>query len=242
MSTLLYTNFQNLLADNKSIDALIVSKDPAELRAALLKQDGHGKSLLHWAVHNDNAGAITKLMDGAQSFPGLLLEMFMVKDNAGSIPLLLALFKEKVDATNLLLDKALESAELFEALTVENKSGVSVLEKIISYAMGDLLARIIEKAGNLGKLSTIANFKNSDGQSILELAKDSGAADIEAQINALPPLAAQGDAMSPAKAENTTSTWNDTLSSWASKVNDTLSHYNPSHDNEASQAPLDAWE
>jgi len=121
-------------------------------------------------------------MDGAQSFPGLLLEMFMVKDNAGSIPLLLALFREKVDATNLLLDKALESAELFEALTVENKSGVSVLEKIISNTMGGLLARIIEKAGNLGKLSAIVNFKNSDGQSILELAKDSGAIDVEAQI------------------------------------------------------------
>jgi len=193
----LYTELKDLINSGKSIDALIVSKDPEELRAALLKQDGHGKSLLHWAVHNDNAGVIAKLMDGAQSFPGLLLEMFMVKDNAGSIPLLLALFREKVDATNLLLDKALESAELFEALTVENNSGVSVLEKIISNTMGDLLARIIEKAGNLGKLSAIVNFKNSDGQSILELAKDSGAANIEAQITTLLSQVAQDDPALP---------------------------------------------
>jgi hypothetical protein len=138
----------------------------------LLMQDDKGRSLLHLAVEQDYGVNIKVLMKEAEHgfAPDLLEKVSLAQDNSGKTPLMSAFIGNKSVAISTILDKTLSTKGLMvKALTKADTKGESPIELIIRGAYIKEFKKVAEEARKQSVFDDIANFKNNNGDGILEI-------------------------------------------------------------------------
>lgn len=165
-----------------------------QIERVILAQDKFKNSPMHWAVDSSDKASALKLIDVAESAPGLLEKMILAQDDSGNTAFHLSISDEKEEITEVILAAVISNADLLmRVLNKENHLGVTILETIIVDDNQALFVEVLKSVVKFDLVKEFAAFKNKAGKDLLQIAEKEEAEKITAELTKILSTIAQDE-------------------------------------------------